>query len=72
MSLTFLLVRLGRNSPDINVHHPVILSQVCGLDAAHGEDPSTVDQDVQPAEVSHSLLYCLLHRLLIGEVARNK
>lgn len=59
-------------SPNIYVHHPVVLSQVRGLDAAHGEDPSAVDEDVQPAEASHSLLYRLPHRLLIGEVAGDK
>lgn len=63
---------LGKISPNVYVHHPVVLIQGRGLDAAHGEDPRTVDQDVQPAEVSHSLLHCLLHRLLIGEVAGNK
>lgn len=58
--------------PDIDVHDLVILSQVCCLDAAHGQDTSTVDQDIQPAEVSDSLLHCLLHRLLVSEVSRNK
>ena len=58
--------------PDIDVHDLVILSQVCCLDAAHGEDTSTVDQDVQPSEVSDGLLHCPLHRFLISEVSRNK
>lgn len=62
----------GETLPDIDVHDLVVLSQVCRLDAAHGQDASAVDQDVQPAEVGDSLLHCLLHRLLIGEVSRNK
>ena len=62
----------GETLPDIDVHDLVVLSQVCRLNAAHGQDPSAVDQDVQPAEVGDSLLHRLLHRLLIGEVSRNK
>ncbi len=58
--------------PDIDVHDLVILSQVCCLNAAHGQDASAVDQDIQPAEASNSLLHCSLHRLLVGEVSRNK
>lgn len=58
--------------PDIDVHDLVILSQVCRLNAAHGQDPGTVDQDIQPAEASDCLLHSLPHRFLIGEVSRNK
>lgn len=58
--------------PDIDVHDLVILSQVRWLDAAHGQDTGAVDQDVQPAEASDSLLHRLLHRLLVSKVSRNK
>lgn len=58
--------------PDIDVHDLVILSQVCRLNAAHGQDPGTVDQDIQATKVSDCLLHSLPHRFLIGEVSRNK
>lgn len=58
--------------PDIDVHDLVILSKVCCLNAAHGQDTGTVDQDIESSEVSDGLVYCLLHRLLISEVSGNK
>lgn len=62
----------GEIPPDIDVHDFVKLSQVCCLNAAHDQDPSVVDQDIQPAKVSDGLLHRLLHRLLISEVSRNE
>ena len=54
--------------PDVDVHDLVILSQVTCLNAAHGQNASTIDQHIQPAKVGNGQFHCLLYGVLVGQV----
>lgn len=58
--------------PDVNIHDLVILSQVWGLNAAHSQDASAVNQDIQPAKAANGLFHSLPHCVFISQVSRNK